>query len=66
MGWEVAAVCVLASHIQDPKCIAARSLQPFLKSLGSPGLHMFPWEFGDEEFHSFWESSLAPTYSSYF
>ena len=71
-GWELAEVCALASHMQVPEWIAARSVQPFLGSLGAPGLEeelsfgMVPWEFRDEASPSFWVSSLAPSYSSYF
>lgn len=72
LGWELAEVCALASHVQVPECIAARSVQPFLGSLGVPGLEeevgfsIFPWEFGDEASPSFRESSLAASCSSYF
>lgn len=71
-GWELAEVCALASHVQVPECIAARSVQSFLGSLGAPGLEeevgfsTFPWEFGDEASPSFGESSLAASCSSYF
>lgn len=51
-GWELAEVCALASHVQVPECIAARSVQPFLrKAPGSGedlGFSTFPCEFGDE------------------
>lgn len=69
--WELAELGALAPCTEIAKCITGRSVQPHLsRTWATPCLEqelgMFCWKFEDGLSPSFWKSSLAPSYSSYF